>query len=85
MTGNIRLFIRKDVAVGRLHALLNRIRDSISEIYSINVCSNEAEIYVIIWTIAEDKVPSIEEIDLILKDKVLGDLSYIVRRYEEML
>ena len=82
MTGNTRLFIRKDVAVGRLHALLNRLRDNLDDIYSINVCWNDNELYLSIWTVAEDFVPKSEEIDVILKDKVLGDLSYLVRRYE---
>ena len=83
MTGTTRMFIRKDVAVGRLHALLNRLRDCLDEIYSINVCWNDNELYVSIWTVAEDLVPKPEEIDVILKDKVLGDLYYLVRRYEE--
>ena len=83
MTGITKLFIRKDVAVGRLHALLNRLRDNLEDIYSINVCWNDNELYVSIWTVAEDLVPEPEEIDVILKDKVLGDLSYLIRRYEE--
>ena len=84
MTGNLKIFIRKDVAVGRLHALLNRLRDNIDEIYSISVYFNDNEIYALIWTVAEDLVPTAAEIDLILKDKTLGDLSYLVRRYEEL-
>ena len=83
MTGITKLFIRNDVAVGRLHALLNRLRDNLEDIYSINVCWNDNELYVSIWTVAEDLVPEPEEIDVILKNKVLGDLSYLVRRYEE--
>lgn len=82
MTGNLNIFIRKDVAVGRLHALLNRLSDNIDEIFSISVLFTDNELYVNIWTIAEDLVPTVTDIDLILKDKVLGDLSYLVRRYE---
>ena len=82
MTGITKLFIRKDVAVGRLHALCNRLRDNIDDIFSIHVNFNDNELYVSIWTVAEDLVPKPEEIDVILKDKVLGDLSYLVRRYE---
>lgn len=82
MTGNLKIFIRKDVAVGRLHALLNRLRDNLDEIYAISVYFNDTEIYAVIWTVAEDLVPTPEDIDLILKDKILGDLSYLVRRYE---
>lgn len=82
MAGVTKLYIRKDVAVGRLHALLNRLRDNIDEEFSISVDFSDNEIYVTIWTIAEDFPPSISDIDLILKDKVLGDLSYLVRRYE---
>ena len=82
MTGYLNIFIRKDVAVGRLHALLNRLSDNIDEIFSISVLFTDNELYVKIWTIAEDLVPTDADIDLILKDKVLGDLSYLVRRYE---
>ena len=83
MTGTTRIFIRKDVAVRRLHALLNRLRDNIDEIFSIHVAFNDHELYVFIWTVTEDLVPKPDEIDVILKDKILGDLSYLVRRYEE--
>lgn len=83
MTGITRIYIRKDVAVGRLHALLNRLRDNIDDIFSINVIFTDSELYVSVWTVAEDFVPKASEIDLILKDKILGDLSYLVRRYEE--
>lgn len=83
MTGSTKIYIRKDVAVGRLHALLNRLRDNIDDEYSVDVCFSDNELYVIIWTTAEDLPPSISDVDLILKDKVLGDLSYLVRRYEE--
>ena len=83
MTGTTRIFIRKDVAVGRLHALLNRLKDKMDDIFSINVAFTDSELYVSIWTVAEDLVPKASEIDLILKDKILGDLSYLVRRYEE--
>lgn len=83
MVGRTKIFIRKDVAVGRLHALLNRLSDNIDDIFSINVAFTDSELYVSIWTVAEDLVPKASEIDLILKDKILGDLSYLVRRYEE--
>lgn len=83
MTGMTRIFIRKDVAVGRLHALLNRLKDNIDDIFTISVCFTDNELYVSIWTVAEDFVPKVADLDLILKDKVLGDLSYLVRRYEE--
>ena len=83
MTGMTNIYIRKDVAVGRLHALLNRLRDNIDDIFSINVIFTDSELYVTIWTVTEDFVPKASEIDLILKDKTLGDLSYLVRRYEE--
>lgn len=82
MAGVTKLYIRKDVAVGRLHALLNRLRDNIDEEFSIGVHFTDNELYVTIWTIAGDFPPSIADVDLILKDKVLGDLSYLVRRYE---
>ena len=82
MVGVTKLYIRKDVAVGRLHALLNRLRDNIDEEFSIGVRFTDNELFVSIWTIAEDFSPSISDVDLILKDKVLGDLSYLVRRYE---
>lgn len=83
MNGATKIYIRKDVAVGRLHALLNRLRDNIDKIFSISVHFTDNEMFVAVWTIAEDIPPSIEDVDLILKDKVLGDLSYLVRRYEE--
>ena len=82
MTGYLNIFIRKDVAVGRLHALLNRLRDNIDDIFSISTLFTDNELYVKIWTVAEDLVPDSAEIDVILKDKVLGDLSYLVRRYK---
>ena len=82
MVGVTKIYIRKDVAVGRLHALLNRLRDNIDEQFSIGVYFSDNEIYVCIWTIAGDFPPSISDVNLILKDKVLGDLSYLVRRYE---
>lgn len=82
MTGYLNIFIRKDVAVGRLHALLNRLRDNIDDIFSISTLFTDNELYVKIWTVAEDLVPDSAEIVVILKDKVLGDLSYLVRRYE---
>lgn len=83
MTGSTKIYIRKDVAVGRLHALLNRLRDNIDDLFSITVHFTDNELFVSVWTVAEDLSPSISNIDLILKDRTLGDLSYIVRRYEE--
>lgn len=83
MNGSTKIYIRKDVAVGRLHALLNRLRDNIDEIFSITVHFTDNEMFVAVWTIAEEHPPGISDVDLILKDKVLGDLSYIVKRYEE--
>ena len=76
------IYIRKDVAVGRLHALLNRLRDNFDETISITTLFTEGEIYVKIWCLSEDITPDPEEIDVILKDKFLGDLSYLVKRYE---
>lgn len=84
MTVMTDIYIR-DVAVGRLHALLNRLRDNFDDEISITVFFSDNEIYVKIWTIAEDIVPNAEEVDVILKDKVLGDLSYLVKRYEEIV
>lgn len=77
MTACTNIYIRKDVAIGRLHALLTRLRDNLDDIFSINVLFSENELYVQIWTIAEDLPPKPEEIYNILKD-----LSYLVRRYE---
>lgn len=82
MTGTTRIFIVKNAAIGRLHALLNRLRDNLDEIYSISLLWSDNEIYILIWTLAEDLTPTPEEIDVILRDKVLGDLSYLVKRYE---
>ncbi|MBR5174460.1 MAG: hypothetical protein IKW89_00850 [Bacteroidales bacterium] len=58
------------------------MRDNIDDIFSISTLFTDNELYVKIWTVAEDLVPDSAEIDAILKDKVLGDLSYLVRRYE---
>lgn len=82
MAGVTKIYIRKNVAVGRLHALLNRLRDNIDEEFSVSVVFTDTELYVCIWAIGEDLPPSISDVDLILKDKPLGDLSYLVRRYE---
>ena len=85
MTGNLRIFLRKDVAVGRLHALLNRINDSIDDIFAVSVRFNDSEIYAVIWTAKDEFVPSADDIDQILKNTPSGDLSYLVRRYEEVI
>lgn len=82
MVAITKIYIRKDVAVGRLHALLNRLRDNIDDEFSIGVYFTDNEIFVSVYTIAGELTPSIADIDMILKDKPLGDLSYLVKRYE---
>lgn len=80
----VKMIIRKDVAVGRLHALLQRLRDNVDDEVSVDVYFSEVNVYARVSAPWGMSCPGIEGIDLILRDRTIGDLSYIVREYNEL-